>query len=259
MARHGTTTVEAKTRLRAGRTGRNQGASRACRGSANRSISFPVFFRLPREQDGLDTFPRRRRLGVLRNCCPKSAANAVWPASPTWPGLRSGSLFLLRALPGCRAPTWLCAARSTPISPVRPPPSLWPCAPRGEHRPPGICHRHRSPFAGGFRCHGYPAPCGSSRWRPGCLARALIDAGVPVALGTNFNPHRDPTLSMQTVVAIACLRLRMTAWPKRLSRHHQRRSRLGPPTASARSSSGNPPTWSYSMSTITAKWNRISA
>jgi imidazolonepropionase len=41
-------------------------------------------------------------------------------------------------------------------------------------------------------------------------ARALLDAGAPVALGTNFNPHRNPALNMQTVVALACLRLRMT-------------------------------------------------
>ena len=41
-------------------------------------------------------------------------------------------------------------------------------------------------------------------------ARALIDAGVPVALGSNFNPHHAPTFNMQTVVALACGRLRMT-------------------------------------------------
>lgn len=42
-------------------------------------------------------------------------------------------------------------------------------------------------------------------------ARALIDAGVAVALATNFNPGHTPTLNMQTVVALACLRMGMTA------------------------------------------------
>jgi imidazolonepropionase len=41
-------------------------------------------------------------------------------------------------------------------------------------------------------------------------ARALIDAGVAVALGSNFNPHDSPTFSMQTVVALACGRLGMS-------------------------------------------------
>ena len=45
---------------------------------------------------------------------------------------------------------------------------------------------------------------------PGAPARALIDAGVGVALASNFNPLLTPTLNMQTVVALACLRMRMT-------------------------------------------------
>jgi imidazolonepropionase len=41
-------------------------------------------------------------------------------------------------------------------------------------------------------------------------ARALIDAGVPIALASNFDPHTTPILSMQTVVALACLYLGLT-------------------------------------------------
>ncbi|MGD0774463.1 MAG: amidohydrolase family protein [Candidatus Solibacter sp.] len=41
-------------------------------------------------------------------------------------------------------------------------------------------------------------------------ARALIDAGVAVALGSNFNPHHTPALNMQAVVALACGRLGMS-------------------------------------------------
>ncbi len=48
------------------------------------------------------------------------------------------------------------------------------------------------------------------RGGPDAPARALIDAGAPVALASNFNPRHSSMLSMQTVVALACLRLRMT-------------------------------------------------
>jgi imidazolonepropionase len=47
-------------------------------------------------------------------------------------------------------------------------------------------------------------------WAPVAPARALIDAGAAVALATNFNAHHAPGLSMQTAVALACLRMEMT-------------------------------------------------
>jgi imidazolonepropionase len=54
-------------------------------------------------------------------------------------------------------------------------------------------------------------PCASFNAEgPDAPARALIDAGVAVALGTNFNPHHNPMLSMQAVTALACGRLGMT-------------------------------------------------
>jgi imidazolonepropionase len=42
-------------------------------------------------------------------------------------------------------------------------------------------------------------------------ARELIEAGAAVALATNFNPGHTPALSMQTVTALACRHLKMTA------------------------------------------------
>jgi imidazolonepropionase len=41
-------------------------------------------------------------------------------------------------------------------------------------------------------------------------ARALIDGGAALALGSNFNPRHTPMPSMQTVVALACLRMGLT-------------------------------------------------
>jgi imidazolonepropionase len=41
-------------------------------------------------------------------------------------------------------------------------------------------------------------------------ARKLIDAGVPVALATDYNPGSSPTASMPMVLSIACTQMRMT-------------------------------------------------
>jgi imidazolonepropionase len=41
-------------------------------------------------------------------------------------------------------------------------------------------------------------------------ARKLIDAGVPIALATDFNPGSCPTFSMQMIIALACRQLKMT-------------------------------------------------
>jgi imidazolonepropionase len=48
---------------------------------------------------------------------------------------------------------------------------------------------------------------GLDRYAP---ARDLIDAGVPVALATDFNPGSSPTLSMQMILSLACTQMRMT-------------------------------------------------
>ena len=46
---------------------------------------------------------------------------------------------------------------------------------------------------------------------PSAPGRALVDSGAAIALATNFNPRRTPTLNMQTVVALACMQLGLTA------------------------------------------------
>jgi imidazolonepropionase len=47
----------------------------------------------------------------------------------------------------------------------------------------------------------------SSHYAP---ARRLIDAGVPVALATDFNPGTSPTASLPLVMTVACLALGLT-------------------------------------------------
>ncbi len=44
---------------------------------------------------------------------------------------------------------------------------------------------------------------------PVAPARLLIETGVAVALASNFNPHHTPTLNMQSVVALACMHMGM--------------------------------------------------
>jgi imidazolonepropionase len=41
-------------------------------------------------------------------------------------------------------------------------------------------------------------------------ARKLIDAGVPVALATDYNPGTSPTLSMPTAMSLACTHMKMS-------------------------------------------------
>jgi imidazolonepropionase len=53
-------------------------------------------------------------------------------------------------------------------------------------------------------------PCASIRHGHHAPARMLIDAGVAVALGTDFNPWRSPSLNMQTAISLAAIQLGMS-------------------------------------------------
>jgi imidazolonepropionase len=48
---------------------------------------------------------------------------------------------------------------------------------------------------------------GLTRYAP---ARAMIEAELPIALATDFNPGSSPTPSMQMILSIACAQMRMT-------------------------------------------------
>lgn len=50
-------------------------------------------------------------------------------------------------------------------------------------------------------------PCASFRHGHHAPARTLIEAGVAVALGTNFNPCHTPSLNMQTAISLGCLQM----------------------------------------------------
>jgi imidazolonepropionase len=44
----------------------------------------------------------------------------------------------------------------------------------------------------------------------GAPARTFIDRGIPVALGTDFNPGTSPTASLPLAMTVACIELKMT-------------------------------------------------
>ena len=44
----------------------------------------------------------------------------------------------------------------------------------------------------------------------GAPARTFIDRGIPVAIGTDFNPGTSPTASLPLAMSVACVELRMT-------------------------------------------------
>jgi imidazolonepropionase len=46
-------------------------------------------------------------------------------------------------------------------------------------------------------------------WKKYPPARRLIDAGVPVALATDYNPGSSPTPSMPFVLSLACTHMKM--------------------------------------------------
>src|SRR5208282_4432080 len=42
------------------------------------------------------------------------------------------------------------------------------------------------------------------------FARRMIDAGVPVALATDYNPGTSPTVSMPMAMSLACTHMKMS-------------------------------------------------
>jgi imidazolonepropionase len=59
-------------------------------------------------------------------------------------------------------------------------------------------------------CTMLPGCCFHLGLRDYAPARALIDAGAILALATDFNPGTSPTVSMPTILSLACTQMRMT-------------------------------------------------
>jgi imidazolonepropionase len=204
MARHGTTTVEVKTGC---------GPDESAESKILRVLSslrynpldlIPSFlFRLPANLNGntgaaaewmmAELLPKIRRRGVAQ------FADLAWDADPKL------TVYFDRYLQCARKMGFSCKVHADHQSPAL----AIEMALR--HRVLSIDHLEHADDSGVTKLAeaGIIAtllPCASAG--NGCAppARALIDAGVPLALGTNFNPHHTPTLNMQAVIAMACWR-----------------------------------------------------
>ena len=98
------------------------------------------------------------------------------------------------------------AARSWRPSSARPRPTTWRRRPTpASTRWPGVAAEGRPvvatllPATTWFLMKDHDAP-----------ARTFIERGVPVALGTDFNPGTSPTASLPLAMTVACIELRMT-------------------------------------------------
>jgi imidazolonepropionase len=209
MARHGTTTVEVKTGC---------GLDEAAESKLLRMLGalrhepidlIPSFlFRLPRELNGgschatervvAELLPKIRRRGVAQ------FADLAWDSDPALLPCFDHYLEAARELGFARK---IHADCSNPEGAV---------ALAALHHVVSIDHLEfatvreaRQIVEAGIMTTLLPSASfsGDARQAP---ARALIDAGVAVALGSNFNPHHTPALNMQTVVALASGRLGMT-------------------------------------------------
>lgn len=209
MARHGTTTVEVKTGC-----GLDEGAEtkllRMLRALRREPLDLiPSFlFRLPRELNGgsrhatewlvTELLPKIRRGGVAR------FADLAWDCDPALLPCFDRYLEVARQLGFERK---IHADGVSPAAAIEL---------AVQHQVTSIDHLEHATGAqagqvaeAGLIATLLPSATFSADGRE-APARELIDAGVAVALGTNFNPTQARTLNMQTVVALACARLGMS-------------------------------------------------
>ena len=202
MARHGTTTLEAKTGC-----GPNTSAElKALRvlNVLNRHTLDVVptyLFRAGTAEDAEKVFAeflftiRRRRLARF--------ADVQWEADAA---RRPLLVRLLETAASLGMPTKIHADRQSCTGAV----SL-----AVEYRPASIDHLEhvtldQARVLAACEAVATLLPCASFRHGHHAPARLLIDKGVAVALGTNFNPWHTPSLNMQTAIALACLQMSMT-------------------------------------------------
>jgi len=204
MARHGTTTVEAKTGC---------GMDEFAESKMLRVLSvfrqdpvqvIPSFLlRLPQRVNGganvreaaawdmSDLLPTIRRRGVAR------FADVAWDADPERLELFDQYLEVARCL------GFSCKIHADQLDPSAA------VARAVNHPVVSIDHLEHASEAdarilGSADVIATILPCASFRDGRHAPARALVDSGVAIAVATNFNPHHTPTLNMQTVVALAC-------------------------------------------------------
>ncbi len=210
MARHGTTTVEVKTGC-----GPDENAETKLLRVLHRLRNDPIdliptfLFHLPDEglcgaHDAAAEWVFQELLPKIRRGRLARFADLTWNANPTWHSRFS------RYLQAARQLGFACKIHADQMS------TADAIRMAVEHLVVSIDHlEHAAPGEAALLAESstiatlLPATSFHSG-REFAPARALIDAGAAVALGTNFNARHTPALSMQTVVALACRHMRMT-------------------------------------------------
>jgi imidazolonepropionase len=210
MARHGTTTVEAKTGC---------GADESAESKVLRMLStfkedplelIPSFLlRLAPDREGGCAF-QNAASRVLEDLLPKIRKRGLAHfADVVWDGNPKHEQYFHRYLHVARELGFACKIHADQVNPRAA------VAMAVEHNVVSIDHLEHATEddvamlgPAGVIATLLPCAFGEERYAP---ARALIDSGSPVALATNFNAHHTPTVSMQTAAAVACLRMGMTA------------------------------------------------
>jgi imidazolonepropionase len=212
MVRHGTTTVEVKTGC-----GPDETAEMKILRALAELRGFPIevlptfLMRLPEAAAG-DELERTAAIWKASNLLPRIwrrglalHADLVWDPDPALYPLFLHYLETARVLgfarkihcgPGAPSGEVLTAVENGALSIDH--------LERAEPAELGLL-AHSSTVATLLPCESFGA---GTRPAPG---RALVDGGAAVALATNFNPRNSPILSMQAVVALACLQMGLTA------------------------------------------------
>jgi imidazolonepropionase len=212
MARHGTTTVEAKTGCGPDESAETKLLRVLAALKDNPLHVVPTFLlRLPHPDVAGARTVEESAEWVFREFLPKIRrrrfarfADLVCDAGPEWPGLSSRYFEAARQLGlACKLHADQAGSAGAIATAVR-------------HFAASVDHlEYAGPdevalLAGsGTMATLLPLAsfCNGGRMAP---ARALIEAGVAVALASNFNPVHTPVMNMQTVIALACKNLKMT-------------------------------------------------
>jgi imidazolonepropionase len=210
MARHGTTTVEVKTGCGPDESAETKILRVLCALERDPLEVVPTFLcRMPPSAEG-DGFQAKLEW-IFRELMPRIRRRRLAQfADIAWEGEPERSASLVRYLAVARELGFACKVHAEQ------PDSEAAIVAAVSHFAASIDHlEHAGPaearLLAGSCTMATLLPCASFHSGAGnARARTLINAGVAVALATNFNPSHTPTLSMQTVVALACLRMDMT-------------------------------------------------
>jgi imidazolonepropionase len=210
MARHGATTVEVKTGCGPDESAETKILRVLAALKRDPLDVIPTFlFRLPASGgDGIDSAAG----AVLRDLLPRLKKRRLAQfADVVWEGGPERHEYFVRFLAAARSLGFACKVHAGEAAPG---PAITAAVQQFAVSVDHLEHATAADAAllAGSGTMATLLPCASfHHGGPSAPARALIDSGAAVALATNFNPRLTPTLNMQTVVALACMQLGLTA------------------------------------------------